>query len=251
MYNTISQQTVLQKILQLWSREYHRVLAENSSNCNSSTELISSLRNNKFHRRFYCKSVLCSCFSTSASKITIQAGTPGTILWFKKPLLLRKQWNLHKENQKQQTKGTGKEEKHIFDPYGDVLCRSAKRRFSTTEPRLQTCWSSKPLCRAKKWPAWAHNTHLTQTTRFTAEAQGNHGQIPSIISKKYCQIFESPEELRPGKLDFRGSWLWLKLDILTTNYFKPFFIFSSRNKVLTGFNIRVEGGQQAWKNPNT
>lgn len=58
MYNTIHPQTVLQKILQLWSREYHRVLAENSSNWDSLTELISSLRNNQLHRRFYCKSVL-------------------------------------------------------------------------------------------------------------------------------------------------------------------------------------------------
>lgn len=37
-----------------------------------------------------------------------------------------------------------------------------------------------------------------------------------------CQIFESPEELRPGKFDFRGSRLWLKLDILTTNTLNHF-----------------------------
>lgn len=67
--------------------------------------------------------------------------------------------------------------------------------------------------------------------------------------KKCCHMLESPDELSSGKHDFRGSWLWLKSDILTTKYLEPFLIFLSINKVLTGFTVWIEDGQRAWKNP--
>lgn len=81
-------------------------------------------------------------------------------------------------------------------------------------------------------------------------AQGSRGQIPSILQKKAAKSLNPLKNWGQVSLISEVAdygWSWTYLQQTTLNHF---LIFSSINKVLTGFNMWVEGGQHAWKKTN-
>lgn len=138
--------------------------------------------------------MLCSCFPTSASKY----------LWISpfsqdaryNPMTLKASFTkkiaesdmkrkLKEENQENMKRKRLRFSSLRRSPMQKCQGKISKHRAQVTNMlKVSGTPQTKMIL---KWSVWAHNRHLTQTTHFTDEDQGNHSQ-----SQSYKQVLPSP-----------------------------------------------------------